>query len=68
MDTTLQEKEDVELVFDKEDVVEYEINYNLFLVGKFLGEQVINFAIMKQALLSLWRLIYRVALSQLEIV
>ncbi|MBA0851193.1 hypothetical protein Goshw_015028, partial [Gossypium schwendimanii] len=39
MDTTLQEKEDVELVFDKEDVVEYEINYDLCLVGKFLGEQ-----------------------------
>ncbi|MBA0824962.1 hypothetical protein Goarm_021593, partial [Gossypium armourianum] len=39
MDTTLQGKEDVELVFDKKDLVEYEINYDLCLVGKFWGEQ-----------------------------
>ncbi|MBA0787735.1 hypothetical protein Gotri_006713 [Gossypium trilobum] len=43
MDETLQrlslhEKENVELVLDGDVEVEDEINYDLFLVGKFLGE------------------------------
>ncbi|MBA0605156.1 hypothetical protein Godav_017763 [Gossypium davidsonii] len=35
--------------------VEDEINYNLCLVGKFLGERVVKFNCMERTLLAQWR-------------
>ncbi|MBA0605157.1 hypothetical protein Godav_017763 [Gossypium davidsonii] len=50
---SLHEKENVELVLDGDVEVEDEINYDLFLVGKFLGEMMVNFNDMKCTLLAL---------------
>ncbi|KAK5813750.1 hypothetical protein PVK06_029201 [Gossypium arboreum] len=52
---SLKENEDVELIVDPKDLNNVDIDYELYLVGKVIGERMINFPAMERMLLSLWR-------------
>ncbi|KAJ8768112.1 hypothetical protein K2173_021052 [Erythroxylum novogranatense] len=52
---SIQEKEDAEFVISTEDIQREEINYELCLLGKPVGERAINAEALERTLLSMWR-------------
>ncbi|MBA0858794.1 hypothetical protein Goshw_000480, partial [Gossypium schwendimanii] len=54
---SLREKEDAKSVLDGDAGVKDEINYDIYLVGKFLGEMVVKFNATERTLLALWCLL-----------
>lgn len=53
----MHEKEDAKSMLDGDVGVKDEINYDIYLVGKFIREMVVKLNATERALLAIWRLL-----------